>query len=185
MPQSGPCCSQSSLQVLGDLKRSNSNFCTMTGRCCWMTWRRARGQELNPRSSTPRQCPCCSSSSIQGLLNRCPYLLEEYSLEQKIIQNIYVGAVGQECWGSVQSRRLLWGILASLPFVEILCISGDRSETDLWEELDEEGDHLQHAGDAGAGRHVQGTWSTRGHQVRISNNPQNSALWQTLVFMLN
>ena len=37
----------------------------LAGQCCWIIWRRARAQELSQKSSTPRLCPCSSSSSIQ------------------------------------------------------------------------------------------------------------------------
>ena len=44
-------------------------------------------------------------------------------------------------------------------------ISGHRPQGALWEDPDEESDNWQHVGDVSAGRHVQGTRSSRGDQV--------------------
>ena len=56
--------------------------------------------------------------------------------------------------------QLVWNLFE---FLLTYLLSGDRPEANLREELDEEGDHWQHAGDAGTGGHVQGTRSARGH----------------------
>ena len=44
-------------------------------------------------------------------------------------------------------------------------LSGHRAQGALWEDPDEESDNWQHVGDVSAGRHVQGTRSSRGDQV--------------------
>ena len=142
VPQSGPGCSQSRFQVSGDLK-ANWKFFWQGNVVEWHGGKhagksRAQGVQLPDHVHAP-EVPL-----YRGYWTGACFSWKNIGLKSVLTHHC---SHCRSCWTrtlrqcSKPQTIMRYLSLFAIRF-ETLCISGDRSETDLWEELDEEGDHL-------------------------------------------